>query len=66
MFKHIAEGIDTDTWLFHLHRHDFTRWFHDSLHDEELAGISKEAEKIADPHISKQKLLSFIAGKYTV
>lgn len=66
MFKHIAEGIDMDTWLFHLRRKDFTRWFSYSLHDEELAGISREVEKSGNVFEGKKKLLAFISRKYAV
>jgi hypothetical protein len=66
LFMHMAEGVDTDTWLFHLHRKDYTKWFRESVHDEELADVSKEAEGIADPEISRKHIVDFIAGKYTL
>lgn len=65
LFMHIAEGIDADTWLFHLHRKDFTRWFREAVHDEELARIGEEAENIKDADGSKRKIIDFIAQKYT-
>jgi len=65
MFIHLAEGIDTDTWLFHLGRKDYSRWFRQSIHDEDLAVIGEEAEKLEDPAASKKKILRFIAEKYT-
>ena len=65
LFAHIAEGIDAETWLFHLHRKDFSRWFRDSVHDEELAKVGEEAERISDMEASKKHILSYITTKYT-
>lgn len=66
LFMHMAEGVDTDTWLFHLHRHDYTKWFGGSVHDEELVHVSEEAEAIKDPETSRKHIVDFIAGKYTL
>jgi len=64
-FKHIAEGIDADTWSFHLQRHDYVKWFRDSIHDEELAKAGEEAEQMKDPGAGRKHILEFIAKKYT-
>ena len=65
MFAHIAEGIDDATWKFHLHNGDYTNWFKDTVHDDELAGISEEAEKEKIAEESKKKILAYINQKYT-
>jgi hydroxymethylpyrimidine pyrophosphatase-like HAD family hydrolase len=65
LFLHISEGIDTDTWMFHLQRKDFTNWFRHSVHDEELARAGEEAEEMNDPAESKKHILGLIAKKYT-
>jgi hypothetical protein len=65
LFMHIAEGIDDDTWQFHLHRKDYTRWFGDIIHDPELAEAGEEAEKMKDPQASRKYIVDFIAQKYT-
>jgi hypothetical protein len=66
MFKHISEGIDTGTWLFHLHRKDYTQWFKHAVHDDELAKASEEAECMDNPIESKRHILTLINKKYTV
>ena len=63
LFAHIAEGIDPDTWSWHLRRQDYTKWFRDTIHDEELAGIAEKAT--TDPATARQEILSFINSKYT-
>jgi hypothetical protein len=65
LFLHIAEGIDTDTWNYHLQRKDFTNWFRSSVHDEELARAGEEAEGMSDPAESKKHILEIIRKKYT-
>jgi CobQ/CobB/MinD/ParA nucleotide binding domain len=42
-FVQLAEGIDDATWMFHLRRGDYSRWFNDVIKDKELA---EEAEKV--------------------
>jgi HAD superfamily hydrolase (TIGR01484 family) len=64
-FAHIGSGIDDDTWNFHLHRHDFSKWFRDVVHDEELGGVAEAAEAITDAAESRRMILSFINSKYT-
>ena len=66
LFVRLAEGIDTDTWLFHLRRQDFANWFRTSVHDEDLAKAAEEAERMAEPAESKRYVLEMIGKKYTV
>ena len=65
MFKHIAEGIDAGSWLFHLQRKDFSKWFRNKVHDENLAKISEEGENIHDAELSKKLILDYIGENYT-
>ena len=44
LFVQIAEGVDDETWRFHLHRGDYTMWFRDVIKDE---GLAQEAAGIA-------------------
>ena len=37
IFLQIADGIDDETWLFHLKNGDISRWFRDVIKDPELA-----------------------------
>ena len=64
LFQHIAEGIDIDTWLYHLRRKDFTNWFRKTIHDEDLARVAEEAEKM-DAAASRRHVLDYIKQKYT-
>jgi hydroxymethylpyrimidine pyrophosphatase-like HAD family hydrolase/energy-coupling factor transporter ATP-binding protein EcfA2 len=65
LFLHIAEGVDIDTWLYHLHRKDFTNWFRNTIHDEDLAKAGEEAEEMKDAVASRRHVLDLINQKYT-
>jgi len=43
LFMQMAEGVDDATWLHHLRKGDYSRWFRQSIKDEELA---RETERI--------------------
>ena len=45
LFLQIAEGIDDATWLYHLHRGDYSRWFRDKIKDEGLAKQARQIER---------------------
>jgi len=36
-FMQMGSGVDDKTWLYHLHRNDYTNWFRASVKDENLA-----------------------------
>jgi hypothetical protein len=46
-FLELAEGVDDDTWAYHFRLGDYSRWFRDSINDEELA---EEAERVERSH----------------
>ncbi len=47
-FTQLAEGIDDDTWLYHLQRQDYSRWLRDAIKDEELAEEVAQIEVSGD------------------
>jgi hydroxymethylpyrimidine pyrophosphatase-like HAD family hydrolase len=66
MFMQMAEGIDDDTWTYHLRRKDYSNWFRSSLHDDELADFAEKIEKSeTDPAASKEAVLNLIKERYT-
>lgn len=50
LFLQIAQGIDDDTWLHHLRRNDYSRWFQEAIKDDKLAAAAAEIE--SSPGIS--------------
>jgi len=43
-FVRLAEGVDDDTWRYHLGRGDFSQWFRDVIKDDELAHVAADLE----------------------
>ncbi|REK16553.1 MAG: HAD-IIB family hydrolase [Planctomycetota bacterium] len=68
MFSQIAEGIDQDTWLFHLRRGDYSRWFRDSVKDKYLADQVERIERRQDlqPAETRQLIRALIEARYTL
>jgi hypothetical protein len=48
IFCQIAEGIDEETWLFHLYRGDYSRWFREAVKDSYLADQTERIEQRQD------------------
>ena len=68
IFSQIAEGIDEETWLFHLHRGDYSRWFREAVKDSYLADHAERIEQRQDlrPAETRELMRSFIEGRYTL
>ena len=68
VFSQIAAGIDEQTWLFHLRRNDYSRWFRDAVKDSYLAQQTEQIERRAD--LSSQQardlVLGLIGSRYTL
>jgi HAD superfamily hydrolase (TIGR01484 family) len=66
MFIQMAEGVDDDTWMYHLGRKEYSNWFRNSVHDDELAELAEKIEvKETDPANSKEAILQLIKERYT-
>ncbi len=47
-FLELAEGVDDDTWAYHFRLGDYSRWFRESINDEELAAETERVERTHD------------------
>lgn len=52
VFVQMADGVDDETWLFHLKNGDVARWFHDVIKDPDLA---LEAELMERADVTAQE-----------
>jgi hydroxymethylpyrimidine pyrophosphatase-like HAD family hydrolase len=52
LFLQLVDGIDDATWLHHLRRGDYSRWFRDVIRDEDLAAEASRVER--DPDLDAQ------------
>jgi hypothetical protein len=67
MFLQLADGVDDDTWLFHLHRGDFSQWFRSGIKDEALAAEAAQYEQNGSlsPRESRDRIRGAIEERYT-
>jgi hypothetical protein len=67
LFVHIAEGVDDETWLFHLRRHDYSSWFREQVKDRDLAEEARNVEDSADVDAveSRRRILGLVSERYT-
>lgn len=65
-FTELAQGVDDDTWMYHLKRHDFSGWIRNSVNDDALA---EQVEKIEnaepDPIRSRAEITKLVQLHYT-
>ncbi len=68
LFIQIAEGVDDETWLFHLQAGDYSQWFRKDIHDDRLADAASTIEKSPNPSpaTTRQKMRELIEQHYTV
>ena len=68
MFEQLAEGVDDGTWLHHLRRGDYSRWFRDEVKDEELARETEQIEEddSLDADQSRQRIVAAIDRRYSL
>ena len=67
VFLQIAEGIDDETWLFHLRRGDYSKWFGEGIKDQELAAEIEQVERdeSISPRDSRERIAKAIESRYT-
>jgi hydroxymethylpyrimidine pyrophosphatase-like HAD family hydrolase len=67
-FLELAEGIDAETWEFHLNRGDYSKWFREDIKDDELATEAAELEghDVGGRDKSLAKIRDAIERRYTL
>ncbi|TAK35772.1 MAG: HAD-IIB family hydrolase [Chloroflexota bacterium] len=67
LFIQLAEGVDNATWLYHLRRGDYSRWFREAIKDEELADEAAKIEQAYAnvPDLSRALIREAIEKRYT-
>jgi HAD superfamily hydrolase (TIGR01484 family) len=67
LFLQLADGIDDETWQFHLEQGDYSQWFRTCIKDEELANqaANVERQRLA-PAESRDRLREAVEQLYTL
>ncbi|HUW25904.1 MAG TPA: HAD family hydrolase [Gallionella sp.] len=68
VFCQIAQGIDEATWMYHLNRGDYSRWFRDAIKDDYLADEMERIERRTDlePWQTRQMIQELVNARYTL
>ena len=68
VYCQLAEGVDEQTWMFHLRRGDYSAWFRHAVRDDYLADATEQIERRNDvePWQSRQIVLELIQARYTL
>ena len=67
LFVQVAEGIDAETWMFHLRQRDYSRWFREVIKDEALAAevaLVEEDDRLS-PGESRVRICLAVTNRYT-
>jgi HAD superfamily hydrolase (TIGR01484 family) len=67
LFAQLAEGVDDETWDFHLKNADYSRWLRESVKDREIADevASIERNSRLRPSESRSQIIDAIRKHYT-
>jgi hydroxymethylpyrimidine pyrophosphatase-like HAD family hydrolase len=68
LFLMLADGVDEDTWNFHLRRGEYSAWFRTHVKDPELADIAQqiETDKSLNAQTSRARIRDEISKRYTL
>lgn len=68
VFCQIAVGIGEETWIYHLHRHDYSRWIRDVIKNPDLATEVENIEERRDlgTHQTRTLICAAIEARYTL
>jgi hypothetical protein len=66
-FVQLLEGVDEDTWLYHLRRGEYSQWLRDNIKDAELADAVARVEQQHDLSAaeSRAKIKEQIEQRFT-
>ncbi len=67
-FVQQSAAVDDTTWIYHLHRGDYSNWFRYVVADAELADAAAQIEQEADvtPADSRDQVQALITERYAV
>jgi HAD superfamily hydrolase (TIGR01484 family) len=68
LFLQLAEGVDDDTWRYHLQQGDYSKWFRTCIKDDALAAEAETVEQDvnAPPKESREQIRHAVERRYTL
>jgi hypothetical protein len=67
LFTQLAEGVDDETWMYHLRQGDYSQWLRDAVKDAKIAEEVAKVERNPQlgPSESRAQILDVIRKHYT-
>jgi len=67
LFLQTADGVDDETWMFHLRQGDVSRWFAEAIKDKGLADEAAAVERdgAATPDDARARIRAVVEKRYT-
>lgn len=67
-FMELGDGVDDDTWLYHLQRHEVSQWLREAIKDDDLANKVADVENhgARDAEASRKQVRKLIEAVYTL
>jgi hypothetical protein len=61
----MAEGVDDDSWMFHLRNGDYSKWFKSVIKDDELAEKAAAVERETDvcPQKGREQIKAVVESR---
>lgn len=67
LFLHLGDGVDDDTWQFHLQNNDYSTWLRTEVKDAELADEVESIERAnLPPSESRARIRASVDKRYTL
>lgn len=68
VFCQLADGVDDETWMYHLHRNDYSCWIRKCVRDPSMAEEVEQLEQRRDlsPQQSRHAIRDLICSRYTL
>jgi hypothetical protein len=66
-FAALSDGVDDETWTYHLARHDYSNWMRNSIGDDGLAEAVRKAEDDSGlgPRAARDAIIAAVRERYT-
>jgi hypothetical protein len=67
LFVQLADGVDDDTWQYHLRHGHYSNWFRNVIKDDELASKAAEVEQNGElsARDSRERIRDAVEERYT-
>jgi hypothetical protein len=68
LFMDLADGVDDETWLFHLRQGEISQWLRRAIKDETLAAQAAAIERNQqlDANAARRRMRELIEATYTL